>query len=519
MAQSKLTKVTLRSYQVGFGDCYLLIFGYANGSEKFMLIDFGTTGLPDEFPKNQMLRVAKNIAERCRGKLHAVVATHRHKDHISGFSTEGDTIEISLRKTNNEIISEDEAGKLNPSEVTVKKMSSGDIIAACKPDFIIQPWTENPDLEDEKVKKEAGLTDSAKLKNNKDNNLLQNKTFGLMLNNMHVVANSVMDEALRLAKKKQEGLGFVQPISGTKGVLLATMGDNNIKNLSAVLNLRKMSKNIYVNYGTKLTEIEKIFGIKIHVIGPPTLQQTHKVLRQRSADEEEFWMITASLQNYWKLQAAGANLYMDQAEKNNGKPDHPFPNAETYENFTPSQTRWFIRRMRNLRADQLLSIVTILDKALNNTSVILLLETGKKKLLFPGDAQIENWEYVLKHEQTVAKDEELRQKYLQLLKETDLYKIGHHGSRNATPKTLWKSFSNKAVNDTKKEKAKALHTVVSTMEGKHGHTEATKVPRKTLVDELTAHSQYRSTQEITKDYKDKPSKPESEKGLYLEVEI
>ena len=311
----------------------------------------------------------------------------------------------------------------------------------------------------------------------------------------------------------------MQPIGEKKAGVLAAMGDNNIKNLSAVLNLRKMGVNKFVNYGTKLNGIDKIFGIKTHVIGPPTLQQTNKVMKQRSADDDEFWMITASLQNYWKLQAASANLYFDQVDQNNGKPNNPFPNAETYDNFTPSQTRWFIRRMRNLRAEQLLSIVTILDKSMNNTSVILLLEVGKKKLLFPGDAQIENWEYVLKTVQTVAKEEAARQKYLKLLTDVDLYKVGHHGSRNATPRTLWKSFANKAVNDTKKEKEKAMLTVNSTMEGKHGHTEATKVPRKTLVDELSAHSQYRSTQEITKDYKDKQGEPDSEKGLYLEVEI
>jgi hypothetical protein len=32
---------------------------------------------------------------------------------------------------------------------------------------------------------------------------------------------------------------------------------------------------------------------------------------------------------------------------------------------------------------------------MNNTSVILFFEVGSKKLLFPGDAQIENWSYAL----------------------------------------------------------------------------------------------------------------------------
>src|SRR3984885_8383923 len=55
------------------------------------------------------------------------------------------------------------------------------------------------------------------------------------------------------------------------------------------------------------------------------------------------------------------------------------------------------------------------------------------KLLFPGDAQIENWQFALQ-----------QNKYRSLLSSVNLYKVGHHGSRNATPKSLWKLFKNKS---------------------------------------------------------------------------
>ena len=33
-------------YQVGFGDCFLLTFHYAKGDDRHILIDFGSTKLP-----------------------------------------------------------------------------------------------------------------------------------------------------------------------------------------------------------------------------------------------------------------------------------------------------------------------------------------------------------------------------------------------------------------------------------------------------------------------------------------
>ncbi len=491
-------KITLRTYQVGFGDCFLLIFQYADDSEKFVLFDFGTTGLPDKFPEDQMLRIAKNIQKRCNGKLDAVIATHRHKDHISGFSTEG----------------------LKDPQT---KKTTGEIIAECKPELVIQPWTENPTVND-KSRESTKLIDIETLKTNENVNGFQEKKFGLMLNNMHNVSQIILSEGKRLGKKigsnDANGGGFVQPIDEIKKNILETMGDNNVKNRSAVMNLRSMGKqNRFVNYGTDLEVLEKLLGIKAHVLGPPTVQQYDKVLKQRSRDDNEFWMITASLQNYWKLQSETANLAEEQLNHTNSKPDNPFPQAKVYERYAPSHTRWFIRRMRNMRADQLLSIVNTLDKAMNNTSVILLLEVGVKKLLFPGDAQIENWEYILKHKRERPEEEDKRLKLLNLLKDTNVYKVGHHGSRNATPKTLWNSFLRKTNASGDEEKKKSMHTIVSTMEGKHGESEATKVPRQTLVDELNSHSQYRSTQEINPEFKDKDEIPNDEKGLFFDIEL
>src|ERR1700693_3368289 len=109
-------KVTIRTYHVGFGDCFLLSFKYPN-SERHVLIDFGSTGVPKPiFLNKRMKDIALDIKKRTNGKLHAVVATHRHKDHISGFETK-------------------KGGK-----------GTGDVIRLLKPDLVVQPWTEDPKL-------------------------------------------------------------------------------------------------------------------------------------------------------------------------------------------------------------------------------------------------------------------------------------------------------------------------------------------------------------------------------------
>src|SRR6185436_18685675 len=61
-----------------------------------------------------MKRIANQIKADCGGKLTAVIATHRHRDHISGFGGEGDA-------------------------------STGGIIKSLQPEIVLQSWTEDPE--------------------------------------------------------------------------------------------------------------------------------------------------------------------------------------------------------------------------------------------------------------------------------------------------------------------------------------------------------------------------------------
>jgi hypothetical protein len=255
---------------------------------------------------------------------------------------------------------------------------------------------------------------------------------------------------------------------------LRFLGDVNLANKSAVDNLMQMGQNAraaYVNCGSASGLEAVLPGVKVHVLGPPTLEQSDAIREERSRDPQEFWQFCA----YWRFQA-GASAALSGGRV--------FPKAEVYSlEKMPPRMRRFVSGAQKIRAGALLEIVRELDTAMNNTSVILLFEVGDTKLLFPGDAQIENWAYALQQPQ-----------FQKLLKDVLFYKVGHHGSLNATPRSLWGLFARKR----QQAGPGRLRTVLSSKPGKHGSEQSnTEVPRRTLVAELQKESDFFSTQTLT----------------------
>ncbi len=408
-SSSAPSKLSVVSYQVGFGDCFLLSFDYAT-ERRHVLIDFGSTGLPPDVPATRLMDVATDIKTRTGGKLHAVVESHRHADHISGFDT---------------------------------AHGPGAMIASLHPDLVVQPWTEDPNAKPDAT--EPTTTTAGP------------KAFVASLDAMHAVAAAAQHEARSLASGAPEELTSE----------LAFLGDKNLQNASAVTNLMSMSKrHAYVNHGADSGLESVLPGVTVHVLGPPTLKQSTAITQERSQDAAEFWQLQA---------LSGARFAADGAG--------PLPAAEgTVGAQVPESVRWFRQRVQTVRTEGLLELVRSLDKQMNNTSVILLFEIGASRFLFPGDAQIENWQYALG--QADAKT---------LLEDVTAYKVGHHGSRNATPKSLWALFKNKSTTTSKTR----LTTTVSTMAGKFGQAAShTEVPRATLVAELKKDSDFFTTQDL-----------------------
>jgi beta-lactamase superfamily II metal-dependent hydrolase len=106
-----------------------------------------------------------------------------------------------------------------------------------------------------------------------------------------------------------------------------------------------------------------------------------------------------------------------------------------------------------------------IDKAANNTSLVLRITINGKVLLFPGDAEGESWALM---------------KERKLLAPVDLLKVAHHGSINGMPFGGAANVLAEVLRPRRKTVA-----LVSTCRGVYGDTRETKIPHHALMSRLS----------------------------------
>jgi hypothetical protein len=411
---SKVERVRVRMYQVGFGDCFLLSLEYDaplpdGRAERHLLIDYGSSRSAREGrAKGRMGDVAPLIKEHTSGRLDVLVLTHRHKDHIFGFDVD----------------------------------ASAKVVRELDPTLVLRPWTEHPDIADD--------------------------ASGPAVAGSEVVVGPASARFARSLLEAQDAVGRLAATPGLHAGLKAA-ADEQVKNADAIELLDELShdgRGRYLFAGADAGVVEVVPGLGVTVLGPPTVEQDARVEKQVE-EHQEYWM-----------EALRASLHRAAADATEDGAD-PEPTVRV----GPGPVRWLVERLCQQKTHSVARLVRKLDDALNNTSLVLLMEVGGVTMLFPGDAQIENWQFTLDR---LATDPELKQK----LTGIDLYKVGHHGSRNATPRTLHALWTDRP------DGLPPLTALMSTRPGVHGESEATAVPRATLVTALQQVATLISTDDL-----------------------
>ncbi len=417
--------VTVRMYRIGHGDCFLLAFRGKNKEPIFVLIDCGT--MPGSKLDHDPDEVIEDIYAATGGRLHVVVITHEHADHVSGFA---------------------------------KKKNGKALFSGFKIDRLWLAWTEDPDDDD-----------ANKLRTKYKDVLL--RLFGAQRRLALGQHTESLERADRMARLLDLELGVAvddlaagEDATPDAGVvqqlhdqLAADDGDEvgplfsafaarrkkikGITNKRAIQLIRKTAKKTsYLEPRKRPYTLPSVKGAKVFVLGPP---RDAKSLRSMDPEQGEGYSRGQGHGAVHSLAARGQFVLGSlDADRDLGQPFPPryrLPKDDArqeeffQEHYFESDQGDAWRRIDHDWLGGAEALALRINHYTNNGSLVLAFELPKSKrvLLFTGDAQRGNWVSWSAEDKTwtgsggpvTARD---------LLARTVFYKVGHHGSHNATLK-------------------------------------------------------------------------------------
>ena len=333
-------EVRIRMYNVGFGDAFLVLVP-ANGKERRILFDCGSVEAAKNVPMDSIVdRIIEDVTDEDGvPRIDVVVATHRHKDHVSGF------------------------GNAKWNGVEVKE--------------VWMPWTEDPT--DAEARKIRDIQSS----------------LALALN------TSLAKPVVGLTPVEAEARDRAQEVVSNS---LMLTNEKAMKTLHSGFSGDPEKRFLPTKTDGRLLKTNVLPGVKIHVLGPT---RERDVIRDMNPPKgESFLRMRASFDVDTNLPPAPFGP--EFREDHYGGTGTLLPTDKDGIKRAGSQTD--------------LAIAVALDKAVNGTSLMLMLEVAGTFFLFPGDAQWGTWSAAMNDPE-----------WQQMLKRVAFYKIGHHGSHNATP--------------------------------------------------------------------------------------
>lgn len=389
-------QATVRMYRRGLGDCFLVQFTKDDGGTFSILIDCGLIGVATG-PKAKMQEVVADIDKACNNRIDVVIMTHEHWDHASGFSSQ-------------------------QAQAAFDKIEIGEVWYA---------WTEHPE--------------------NKLGNRLRKERAAKIKAAKRAARVLLSQGGNPLAVRRGEGVKNILQFFGVDDLSAA---DEKIgKGLEAFwyLRSRRDVKTQYRHPDHDPVALPGVSGVRAFFLGPPEDEGLIKRGERKSDDVYAFAGDLAADEN---LEAAFER--MDDPASRKGGPDCPFDS--TLSRYWPEDPKdpvgpllkdliaktWDaqgegVRRIENDWTVAAETLALNLDNHTNNTCLVVAFELspGGKVLLFPADAQIGNWTSWKDTRWTVKEAQGTTRRVTgpDLLQRTVFYKVGHHGSHNATMRT------------------------------------------------------------------------------------
>jgi beta-lactamase superfamily II metal-dependent hydrolase len=378
-AGGPLRSLRVRMYRVGFGD-FFLVSVPSKGGPQHILIDCGVTrGKTGNGDIASIKAAVRHMAAETGGKLALIIVTHRHQDHIVGFTR---CAEEFLK-----------------FQVDAIWMPYWETEIAQVHDFQAQLETLALDV------RAAALAGDA---------------------------DHFTDEILGIVENAT-GVGRDGPRAGTNAHAL-----DLLKNRLGV-----KPDYYYKGQKPRLPKSLVDAGLRCDILGPPPpdeleflkLQDFKKGVGQylsalRAAPGAK-GSSKMAIMPFGPQYIASAGAYLPNAFRE-WAPRIPGarPDLSTRHN-----ARLEVAVQRALPHTMLLA-ARKLDGIFNNQSLVVLFTWNERKLLFAGDAQAGNWEYWLydlDKPKSNPSGEKLAKEGAAILGSIDFYKVGHHGSTNSTP--------------------------------------------------------------------------------------
>lgn len=390
----------VRMYRIGHGDCFLIAFaGDADAAvdePTYVLVDCGYKPGSPAHIQTSLKEIGDDLRAATGGRIDVAVVTHEHQDHVNGIKA-----------------------------ATFAGIEIGESWFA---------WTEDP---------EDDLANDLRRK-------FKDKLLGLLAARNRIAFGGPSERVRRI----DELLSF--ELGGDDESFQAAGADPaNSRNKQAMKLLKDAARRVrYLRPHGAILPLPGAPGVRVFTLGPPRdLELLASLDPQTGEDFHADALALGSVGGYFAAAARAADgagvreapfpsrycigweeATVDGAKRDNffarhyGRAEEPeSPPPQPYE--APSNPSW-----RRIDFDWLFSAEQLaldMNDQTNNSSLVLAFELGKggKVLLFAADAQRGNW---VSWARKTWRDGTRRITARDLLSRTVLYKVGHHGSHNAT---------------------------------------------------------------------------------------